>query len=175
MAPAPPACDSRSERPFCLDMSLLAENFVQLEEAEIAGLSEEQIQLEKESKALEMCGLTGYLPSNPAEYCCERICYNDFTCSDQSSLTVYGQWTGDVYGRYAGNGDSDPTKLAIITRDADPDFDPIEFAKLQLVKPEADRDTLRIVGNLRQVLAARPVWVVIARNKSDIEINGTCP
>ncbi len=175
LAPAPPACDSRSERPFCLDMSTIADNFVQLDDSELVGLNEEERQVEKETKALELCGLTGYLPSNPAEYCCERACYNDFSCSDESSLTVYGQWTGDINGRYTAQGETLPTKIAVITRDADPDFDPIRFAKEQLEKPQSERQTLRVVGNLRQVLAARPVWVLIARNKGDIEVNGVCP
>jgi hypothetical protein len=146
-APMPPACDSNSERPFCLPLS---------------------------AEEIETCKLTSYVPANPLEYCCERICYEDLACSEESSYVSFGQWVGDVYGRYEPT-DSSPVKLAFITRDANPDFDPIAFGLEQRSKSAEQRQHVMVVGNLRQVLAARPVWVVVARSPSDIVIGGSCP
>ena len=135
------------------------------------------------SEQVEACGLTNYVPNNPAEYCCERLCYNDQSfstpgtslgCSEESAYILYGQWVADAYGRYEMT-DGEPVKMAIVTRNAQPDFDPFTFAQEQLAKSAASRDTVKVVGNLRQVLAARPVWVIIASSPDDIEINGTCP
>ena len=132
---------------------------------------------------VEACGLTNYVPNNPAEYCCERLCYNDISfddpetsigCSENSAYILYGQWVGDVSGRYEMT-DGEPVKMAFVTRNAQPDFDPFAFAQEQLAKSSASRDTVKIIGNLRQVLAARPVWVIIASSPDDIKINGTCP
>ena len=124
------------------------------------------------------CQLTGYIPANPAEYCCERACFIDFGCTEQSSFIVYGQWAAEVYGRYDSADDptapSTPIKIAITTRDAAPDFDPLAFGAQQAAKPIGERSTLKVVGNLRHVLAARPVWVLIARGPNDIEIDGSC-
>ncbi len=200
VAPAYPACDEASVRQFCFPFT----------EEEMAA-----------------CGLMGYIPDNPAEYCCERTCYDDPRCIEESSYLIFGQWVGDVYGRYE-RGDSPPVKIAFISRDAKPEFDPLAFADWQRSQnsgvlacstdedcpkdpqcPKLDPDdpkvcpdgkcracaksmkcqtqssmphygycvrrTARAIGNLRQVLAARPVWVIIARTPSDIEIDGTCP
>lgn len=144
LAPAPPTCDQASLRPFCLDLT------------------------ETEVKA---CALEGYLPASPGEYCCERVCYNDYACTESSSYVAFGQWAGDVRGHYeqppAGG---DPLKIAFITRDADPDFDPFAFGAAQRAKPAEERQHLRIVGTLVHVVAARPVWVVEARGPSDIAV-----
>ena len=176
LAPAPPACDVRSERPFCLDMASVAERFIQLEPGRSAGMSPEAIREEKSSRALAACGLKGYLPGNPAEYCCERLCYNDFSCSDESALVSFGQWAGEVSGRYEAAGPGgEPVKLGFITRDAAPEFDAMAFGRQERGKPVGERRRVRVMGHLRHVLAARPVWVVMARYPSDVEVGGVCP
>ncbi len=201
MVPAPPACDASSARPFCLDLSVVADHLLAPDVAAPAvaddGAGGTDIEPDavadttREEQALEVCGLRGYAPSNPSEYCCERVCYETFQCLDKSAYITFGQWVGDVFGRYdvvstdenglsddgaAGGGSeaAGPVKMAFITRDANPDFDPVAFGQQQLALPPADRQTLKIIGNLRQVLAARPVWVVVAREPSDIEIGGSC-
>ena len=123
---------------------------------------------------LEACALTGYLPANPAEYCCERSCYEDLDCNESSSYIGFGQWVADVYGRYTPD-DSSPVKIALITRDANPDFEPIAFGAEQRLLPPEEQQRVRIIGSLRQVLAARPVWVLTARTPADIAIGETCP
>jgi hypothetical protein len=148
-APMLPLCDASSTKPFCFPIS---------------------------QADLTACGLTGYVPDNVQEYCCERTCYNDPNCTEQSSYLVYGQWVADVYGRYElGPTDSAAVKIAVISRDANPDFDPMTFGAAERAKPEAERKRIRVIGNLRQVLAARPTWVVIPRTPADMEIGGTCP
>lgn len=129
-----------------------------------------------DDETVSLCGLRGYVPRNPAEYCCERICYNNFACSEESSYVGFGQWTADVTGNYD-KVDTDPIKIAITSRDADPDFDPFEFGRTQKANPDrAARRTITVKGTLRQVLAARPVWLVVARHKDDIDQTGApCP
>ncbi|MEE8410679.1 MAG: hypothetical protein V3T05_13845 [Myxococcota bacterium] len=146
-APSPPLCNAESSRPYCMPMT---------------------------ADELAICNLKGYLPNNPAEYCCERICWEDLRCNEASSYIGFGQWVADVYGRYEPD-DSSPVKIAVITRDANPDFDPLAFGAQQRSLPVAERQRVRIIGNLRHVLAARPVWVVTARGPADIEIGGSCP
>lgn len=160
--PQPPACDAASARSFCMPLS----------EADLTA-----------------CGLTGFIPENPAEYCCERLCYDDLACSEASSFVSYGQWSADVFGRYVPD-DSPSVKISLITRDAGPDFypeltakdaaeqgidesSPFQFAAAQAASGTPKR--VRVIGNLRQVLAARPVWVIIARGPSDIAVDKTCP
>jgi hypothetical protein len=148
-APTYPGCDELSMKPLCLPLS---------------------------AEELEACGLRSYIPSNAGEYCCERICYNDVDCVEESSAITYGQWVADVNGNYA-QPDGDPVKIALVTRDAKPEFDPLVFGRLQRerVARGETAQTLKIVGNLRHVLAARPRWVITARTPLDIEIDGVCP
>ncbi len=144
LVPQPPDCEG-APVPYCLELS----------------------QAEKDA-----CALTGYAPENAFEYCCERICYNDLSCSETATFIGYGQWSAEVFGRYT-EIDSLPVKVALITRDADPDFDPIAFGAAQReVTDPTRRKKLRLIGNLRQVLAARPVWVIEARSPADIAIDG---
>ncbi|MBI5510052.1 MAG: hypothetical protein HY903_14945 [Deltaproteobacteria bacterium] len=154
-APARPLCDAAPLKPYCFPMS---------------------------AEELTACALTGYVPENPIEYCCERTCYDDPTCSERGSYTIFGQWVADVFGNYErAAGGSAAVKIAVISRDADPDFDPLLYAKQQLAKPVGERKHVRVIGNLRQVLAARPVWVVIPRTPADIfapkddEADQPCP
>lgn len=147
---APPLCTEASRRPFCMP-------------AEVD---------------VTACGLTGYVPANPIEYCCERECYNDFNCTDSAALTQYGQWVADVNGNYAvpdGAPDTKPVKVAIISRDADPNFDALAFSAEQQQVAADERKHVRVIGNLRQVLAARPVWVIVARTPADIAVDEVCP
>ncbi len=160
-APAYPACDPTVREPYCFPLT----------EAELLG-----------------CGLTSYLPNNPAEYCCERNCYTDFACGEASSYVGFGQWVADVYGRYEVTATSSPpVKVAVVTRDALPSaadcqggyeagrcFDPFLFAAVQFAKPEAERVRLKVVGNLRHVVAGRPVWLIVTRSPADVEPGGVC-
>lgn len=129
------------------------------------------LQFEDDSGTLRSAGRIPY----SGEYCCERLCYSDPACTEEAAYLEFGQWTGEMKGRYALDSGETALKLAFVTRDADPSFDPFAFAQAQLDKPPEARETLRIVGNLRHVLAARPVWVVVARRPSDIEPGASCP
>ncbi len=148
VAPRPRACDEASMQPTCIPLT-----------------AEER----------DACYLPGFWPGNVQEYCCERICYQDFDCTEGSSFEGFGQWTGDITGTWS-SADAGPVRMGFITRDADPDFKPTEEgAKLRKL-PVAERKTVRIIGNLRHVLAARPVWVVVARSPADIDKSGAeCP
>lgn len=147
LAPTPPGCDAASMTPQCMPLT---------------------------ADEVTACGLKGYLPENPAEYCCERICYNDVDCSEESSFVGFGQWVAEVNGAYE-NGETPPVKIALITREANPDFNPFAEGQKQRALPAAERKGYRVIGNLRQVLAARPVWVIIARAPSDIAEGELCP
>lgn len=164
----PPNCDAESAVDYCMPLT---------------------------ADELAACELKGYVPANAAEYCCERLCYNDFACTETSSLVAYGQWTAEVFGRYeAGSADTPPVKIAVISRDAQPELrcqlhgealdaegkepmrkDPLDWSACERYKPDAERRRLRVIGSLRQVLAARPVWVIIAHSPTDLEVGGTCP
>ena len=141
-APTRPLCDASSVRPYCFPMS---------------------------QTEFDACKLSGYVPDNPFEYCCERTCYDDPACVEKSSFEVYGQWVADVYGKYElAEGDSASVKIAVISRDANPDFDPIAFGVLQRAKPLEKRKHVRVIGTLKQVTAARPSWVVTPRTPADL-------
>ena len=151
-APVPPACDDADQVSTCLPFT----------ESEI-----------------EACALGSFAPADPVEYCCERVCYQQLDCIEESALTASGMWVGDLHGRYERtSGDSGPVKLAFVTRDVAPDFDPVAFGRAQRNEAPQQRETLRIIGNLRHVLGARPVWVVVPRQPSDIAVQqreGPCP
>ena len=170
--PTPPLCDEASKRETCIDLATIVQYFPELVTAE-EGESGDDVSIDQHTRALEACGLSGYVPGNPAEYCCERVCYDAIGCTEESALTIYGQWTADVLGRYESDG-AETFKVALMTRDASPQFDPLEFAAEQLAKAASARQTLRVVGNLRHVLAARPVWVIVARSPDDIQADALC-
>ncbi|MBI3178851.1 MAG: hypothetical protein HYZ27_04280, partial [Deltaproteobacteria bacterium] len=120
-APAYPACDETVREPYCFPMS---------------------------DADLTSCALTGFLPNNPAEYCCERNCYTDFSCNESSSYVGFGQWVAEVYGRYEPANTDPPVKVAVVTRDALPPVtdckdgfergrccDPFLFASVEFAKP----------------------------------------
>ena len=54
-------------------------------------------------------------------------------------------------------------RINVATRDALPLFDPRDFAK-----PEHAGCTVDLVGILRQTQAARPRWIVFARDQEDV-------
>ncbi len=153
------------------------------------------------------CGISAYNgkitnPQNAFEYCCERVCYEDINCTEESSFISYYQWAAGVTGKYEDDGtckttnkDGSPgpqcpvmpkagkeytscpkndggeacfAKIAIISTYAKPEFDPLAFAREQIKKPLNERKCLKVTGNLRQVLAARPVWVIVLRGPDDL-------
>jgi len=123
---------------------------------------------------LATCSLTGVMPGNAPEYCCERACLNDPACTDANAFATDGHWAAEVFGAY--ELDTYPAvKINVVSRDARPDFDALQFGREQRALPKEQRQTLKVVGNLRHVLGARPVWVLMVRSPSDLEIGGTCP
>jgi hypothetical protein len=165
-ATLPPSCQSgtmaKAQQPPVCDANNLVDSCLPL--------SDEQI---------KACQLNGYIPESPVEYCCERQCYLDFSCTEGSTYDVYAQWAADVFGRYertpGDEVDKDPVKIAIVSRDSDPDFDPLKFGASQRLLPPEQRVPVRVIGNLRQVLGARPIWVLLPRGPSDIAPGETCP
>lgn len=94
---------------------------------------------------------------------CNRDCiaglrdYADAVCAEANTYRTYGQWliqAEDVW----------KTRINVSTRDAMPDFDP----KTEFTKPEYKDCRVDITGVLRQVQAARPRWLVLARDESDV-------
>jgi hypothetical protein len=84
---------------------------------------------------------------------CKRIrVSSDFVCSELSTLRQFGQWTAATeFG--AG------PLINLLTRDTVPDFDPTELENLGRRIDSALGEQLQ--GNLRQVRAARPRWIVL--------------
>jgi hypothetical protein len=114
------------------------------------------------------------VPTKAAEYCCERACYNEVGCSEGSAFTEFGQWSADVFGRYPPT-DEKAVKVSVVSRNSIPDFDPFRFGAAQAAKPDSERKRLRVTGYLKQVLAARPVWIIVVRGPADLEPGGSCP
>jgi len=50
---------------------------------------------------LAACSLGRFVPDNAAEYCCERACYDDPACAEDSAFLLDGVWVAEVSGRYA--------------------------------------------------------------------------
>jgi hypothetical protein len=158
-APVPPYCRSDELTPTCLEIS---------------------------ASALDACHLGGtsggtsvsfFMPGSISEYCCERACSLDRECVELNAYTQYGQWVADLRGSYepwSTAAYKDVRKIAVLTRDARPDFDALKFAQDQKEQPLAERKTLRVIGNLRQVVASRPSWLVVARTRDDIKSGVTC-
>ena len=131
--------------------------------------------LDLTAEELAKCALKGFVPSNPAEYCCERACLADPACADQNSFNTYGQWTAEIFGNYELD-KYDAVKINVVTRDVKPDFDALKLGTAQRALPKAERKTVKVIGNLKQALGARPVWILMARGgANDIEVGGTCP
>ncbi len=88
-------------------------------------------------------------------------------CTELNSFETYGQWLVQLEDRWS-------VRLNVSTRDALPLFDPRDFAK-----PEHAGCTVDIAGIMRQTQAARPRWIVIAREETDVCCRApegkTCP
>lgn len=94
-------------------------------------------------------------------------------CSEQTNLRTYGQWVVLL-------DEASRTRINVQTRDALPEFDPRTFGELaEDGKTLKYKDcTVDIVGMLRQVQAARPRWLVMARDERDVCVrcpSGTAP
>jgi hypothetical protein len=93
---------------------------------------------------------------------CNRDCiaglraYADEVCAEANTYRTYGQWLVQAEDLWK-------TRINVSTRDAMPDFDPrTEFSKVEYKGCRVD-----ITGVLRQVQAARPRWLIIARDQDD--------
>ncbi|MGC4113714.1 MAG: hypothetical protein QM765_03445 [Myxococcales bacterium] len=93
---------------------------------------------------------------------CNRDCitgggaYSEEVCAEMNTFKTYGQWLVQAEDIWK-------TRINVSTRDAMPDFDPrIEFSK-----PEYKQCRVDITGVLRQVQAARPRWLILARDEND--------
>ncbi|MCC6806743.1 MAG: hypothetical protein IT381_04925 [Deltaproteobacteria bacterium] len=127
------------------------------------------------------------------EKACETACYENPDCFEGSSYGNFQQW-----GAYITNittttkcGPMDPPclagsicnpstlscdlvqKVALATANALPQFRPDRYVADKLAAGEAPQ-TLAVTGNLIQVLASRPVWLIQPRGPEDITFGGTC-
>jgi hypothetical protein len=89
-------------------------------------------------------------------------------CSELFTFRQYGQWIVETEPAYH-------TRLAVQTRDALPDFDPTVFIDAKYAGCRID-----VTGVLRQVQAARPRWLILARDERDVccrvvDPGGMCP
>lgn len=91
-----------------------------------------------------------------AECQCKRECIARDGCSELSALNVYGQYIVTL--------PATKLKLNVITRDANPDVRPTERAGDALRHGGVK---VRVRGNLRQSLPARPRWAIVAGEHAD--------
>ncbi len=108
-----------------------------------------------------------------ADCTCNKDCvtsggqYEGVVCSELNTYRNYGQWVVQLEDKWK-------ARINVATRDALPDFDPREFTK-----PEHAGCTVDITGILRQVQAARPRWLILARTDADVccraPADKTCP
>lgn len=104
---------------------------------------------------------------------CNRDCitglraYDGKVCAELNTFRTYGQWLVQVEDKWK-------TRINVSTRDALPDFDPRVFAKEEYAGCRVD-----LTGVLRQVQAARPRWLILARDENDFCCRATagarCP
>lgn len=105
---------------------------------------------------------------------CNRDCitgqgaYAGDVCAESNNFRTYGQWVLQLEDKWK-------TRINVSTRDALPDFDPhVEFAK-----PEYKGCRVDVTGILRQVQAARPRWLILARDETDFccraDVGAQCP
>jgi len=87
------------------------------------------------------------------EIACKAACNLDNTCSELSSLRTYGQWSAAM------NGGAGP-KVNFLTREGFPELNPED--------PSSQGIHLDVTGILRHSLPARPRWVIVSRQASDI-------
>ncbi|MBI5543197.1 MAG: hypothetical protein HY901_04875 [Deltaproteobacteria bacterium] len=104
---------------------------------------------------------------------CNRDCvtgrnaFQGKVCSELNTFQTYGQWLVQLEDQWQ-------TRINVSTRDAIPELDPREFGK-----PEYAGCRVDITGILRQVQAARPRWLILARDEQDVccraESGSKCP
>ncbi len=71
----------------------------------------------------------------------------EHVCSELSTMRLYGQWTASL-------NDGTGPLINLITRESVVEYDPVATRNLGVTIPY-------VQGNLRQVRAARPRWVVL--------------
>lgn len=129
------------------------------------------------------------------EKACETECYDNPDCFEGSGYFSFQQWGAMVQGIssgtpcggamdlpcVAGTTCNETTKMcdivqkiALATSNALPEFRPDRYVKSKLDKGEKP-DTLAVTGNLIQVLASRPVWLIQPRGPEDVVFGGSCP
>ncbi len=99
----------------------------------------------------EICPFEATIP-NVAPHCLRLKVDPDTVCSELSTLRQYGQWT---VAMQRGLG----PLINISTGDSAPTFDPTAASNLGRLVDSAAGEKLQ--GNLRQVRAARPRWIVL--------------
>ena len=89
------------------------------------------------------------------ELYCKSACNIDPGCTELSSYRAYGQWA------VAMNDGAGP-KINVLTQEGYPELDP--------TAEENSGVSLDVTGNLRQALAARPRWIIVARSSEDVTV-----
>lgn len=136
----------------------------------------------------ESCTSSIRVNDNVEEKCCEEECYDDPTCFEASSFFNYQQFPLQVLGITPpdndGDGNADDVdgdgkpdeviqKIGISPSNAIPNFDPSKYVAEW---EDNDAPTVTVIGNLVQVLSARPVWLIQPRGADDLILeNGRCP
>jgi len=119
-------------------------------------------------------GQSVFVADNADERCCEAECYADPDCIEQSAYEAYDQW-GAQLGDWKNQTTNAliPLKVAI-NASAVPGFDPAGFVASYASKQQSP-PTIAVTGNLIQVIASRPVWLIQPRGADDFVIGGKCP
>ncbi len=91
-----------------------------------------------------------------AEIECNTECNLDKECTELSSYRQYGQWAVTL------DGGAGP-KINIVTREGYPELDPLASKNKGVL--------IDVTGNLRHSLPARPRWLVLARDSTDVTVH----
>lgn len=105
----------------------------------------------------------GYDPDNP-----ER---RDLICTELNAFETYGQWIVELE-------DMLHTRINVQTGTAIPQLDPRIFDSESSGGADYSQCRLNITGILSQTQAARPRWIIMARDSADVcasSAPGTCP
>jgi len=92
------------------------------------------------------------------EECCKIKCIKDDGCSESSQLHTYGQYNVTMDG-------PGKIKINVVSRDSSPTVEP--WTKNADGALAYGGVAVRVRGNLRQGLPARPKWIVLAGEKED--------
>lgn len=111
-------------------------------------------------------GQSLFVADSADERCCESECYGDTNCTEASSYHQYQQWAAQV------SASATPLKVGINSSSV-PGFDPVGFVASYASKQQSP-PSVAVTGNLIQVLASRPVWLIQPRGADDFVIGGTC-